>query len=81
MFDELNGSDDRQLLELFWRLESMFAVDGAKTLEAPDFAPGLRGHYNNNYQHITRQWTSMGNRKPGQHGCHWNELKAYSMSV
>ncbi len=40
MFNEFNGSDDGQLLELFWRLESMFAVDGAKTLEAPDFAPG-----------------------------------------
>ena len=40
MFNEFNGSDDGQLLELFWRLEMMFAVDGAKTLEAPDFAPG-----------------------------------------
>ena len=40
MFNGFNGSGDGQLLELFWRLESTFAIDGAKTLEAPDFAPG-----------------------------------------
>lgn len=35
-----NGFNDGQLLELFERLKFTLAVDGAKTLEAPDFAPG-----------------------------------------
>ena len=54
MFNGFNGPDDWQLLELFWRLESTFAVEGAKTLEAPDLGPRTRA-LENNRKHIARQ--------------------------
>ena len=69
------------ILELVGRLESMFAVDGAKTLEAPDFAPGGPTALTDNCKDIARKRTSVDDRRPEQNGCHKNELKACSVSV
>ena len=54
----------------------MFAVDGAETLEAPDFAPGAPRALTDNCKDIARERTAVDDRRPDQNGCHWNELKA-----